>query len=158
MIDWVSLFDYDGVSLVWKHGRGGVSVGSIAGTVNAGGYIQLKVNGRFYYAHRIIWEMHNGQIPDDMEIDHINHNKADNRIENLRLVRHETNTKNAPKYKNNTSGVTGVSWYKRDKKWLAQIMVDGNYIRLGLFDNFEAAVAVRKEAELRYGFHKNHGA
>ena len=158
MIDWVSLFDFDGVSLVWKHGRRGVSAGSIAGTVNAGGYIQVKLNGRLYYAHRIIWEMHNGQIPDGMEIDHINHNKADNRIENLRLVRHKNNTKNRSKHKNNTSGITGVSWYKRDKKWQATIMVDGNYMHLGFFDNFEAAVAARKEAELRHDFHKNHGA
>lgn len=44
MIDWVSLFDFDGVSLVWKHGRGGVYVGSVAGAVNAGGYIQVKVS------------------------------------------------------------------------------------------------------------------
>lgn len=92
-----------------------------------------------------------------MEIDHENHIRNDNRIENLRLVSSKGNKKNTTRRCDNTSGVTGVHWFKRECKWKVQIKVDGKQRHLGLFDNLDDAVAARKAAERQYGFHENHG-
>lgn len=87
---------------------------------------KVKLNGKYTGVHRIIYEMCNGVIPDNMVVDHINRNPLDNRIENLRIVDFQTNNRNLCKYKNNTSGKTGVqftkdnrfrvTWYEDDKK------------------------------------------
>ena len=107
--------------------------------------------------HRIIWEMHNGPIPDGMEVDHINHVRTDNRIENLRLVSRLENCKNRKLNSNNTSGFNGVSWSKRDGKWLAYIYINKKRIRLGLYSDISKAIAAREKANLSHKFHKNHG-
>lgn len=100
--------------------------------------------------------MFNGETPDGMQIDHINHDRSDNRIQNLRMVTKISNGRNLTKKINNTSGVTGVSWYKSRGKWRVQIMVDRKSMHIGYFSDFESAVAARISANERYGFHKNH--
>lgn len=97
-----------------------------------------------------------GEFPDG-EIDHINGNKADNRICNLRCVDHFTNMKNYPLPRNNKSGIIGVSWYKALSKWEAKIQHDGKSIHLGYFDDLDDAAKARKAAEEKYSFHANHG-
>lgn len=79
------------------------------------------------FAHRIIWEMFNGAIPEGKEIDHINGVKSDNRIENLRLCDRHINCKNAAKRRDNSSGVTGVS-KTYNGKWVVQIQYNGDRI------------------------------
>jgi hypothetical protein len=117
---------------------------------------QVFLSNRAYVIHRVIWCHVYGEWPDkDMVIDHINGDKRDNRLQNLRLVTHSENSKNLSRSKSNLSGVVGV--HKRDGKWIAQIRNNYKHIALGSFDNFEDAVAARKEAELEYGFHENHG-
>lgn len=101
--------------------------------------------------------MHNGQIPDGMEIDHINHIRTDNRIENLRLVSRLTNMKNKSMYANNSSGVTGVRWDSRFGEWISRITTNGKIIYLGSFDNINDAITARNVAEAKIGFHDNHG-
>jgi len=98
-----------------------------------------------------------GPIPKGFEIDHIDHNSLNNRIENLRLVSSRENSMNLPLPKHNTSGRVGITWAKREKKWQAQIGLDYKTIILGHFDKFEDAVAAREAAEKKYGFHPNHG-
>lgn len=132
--------------------------GDITGCDNGHGYIQVYLNGRYYKGHRIAWEMTYGEIPEGYEIDHINHIRSDNRLCNLRLVSKSENQRNLSKYKNNTSGVTGVSWDKSKNKWVAQIHVNRKHINLGRFDNPLDAAAARKRAEIKYGFHDSHGA
>lgn len=119
------------------------------------GYFQGGVGGEKYLAHRVIWAMHAGEWP--VEIDHINGDRSDNRLSNLRNVTRSGNMKNQRLSTANTSGFIGVSRFKRDNKWQAKIMVARKCIFLGLFDTPEAAVAARKAAELKYGFHENHG-
>lgn len=123
---------------------------------NGNGYRMGRLDYRAHLAHRVIWAMHHGAWPDG-QIDHIDHDRMNNRIPNLRVVQHQENHRNTSHRKNNTSGVMGVSWYKAGDKWTAYIMVGGAKQHLGYFDNFDDAVAARKAAEARYGFHRNHG-
>jgi hypothetical protein len=104
----------------------------------------------------VIWCHVYGEWPEkNLVIDHINGDEKDNRIQNLRLVTHSENNKNSSRPKSNTSGVIGV--HKKRGKWIAQIQENYKKITVGSFDSFEDAVKARKEAELKYGFHENHG-
>ncbi|VXD04922.1 conserved hypothetical protein [Enterobacterales bacterium 8AC] len=132
--------------------------GGVAGCVS-NGYKVVSVNKRLYFTHRIIWVMHYGDIPVGYEIDHINHVKDDNRVSNLRLVTHSDNQKNLSMLKNNSSGINGVFSDKRNGNWIAQIKPRGKKTKhLGSFGNKSDAIAARKAAEIKYGFHENHGS
>lgn len=117
-------------------------------TNHSAGYARVSVNGRMLYAHRIIYAIVYGEMP--MDVDHINRNRIDNRIENLRDVSKSENQHNSKKRKNNTSGFPGVSWDTRDQKWQAYIMVDRRKIHLGYFEDFDDAVQARKIAKIKY--------
>ena len=134
-----------------------VSAGSIAGSVNKDGYIQIGYKRKPYLAQNIIWEMHNGPIPYGMVIDHIDHNRLNNLLNNFRLVTKAVNNQNKSRASNNTSGMTGVYWHKRDKVWVASIRVNGVLIQLGQSPSLSKAIKLREEANIKYGFHKNHG-
>lgn len=101
--------------------------------------------------------MHNGPIPKGYQIDHLDHNRYNNRIENLRLVTNQENHRNMPIRKDNCSGYTGVRWVIDRGKWSATICIDGKTKHLGLFRDKDDAIAARQEAEIKYGFHPNHG-
>jgi hypothetical protein len=88
--------------------------------------------------------------PEDMMIDHIDHNPLNNSRSNLRICTNQQNQMNSGKSKNNKSGVIGVHWNKANEKWRAQITLNNKQIHLGLFDNFEEVCKVRKEAEIKY--------
>jgi len=120
------------------------------------GYKQIQLHNNRYYVHRLAWLLSTGAWPKD-QIDHINGVRDDNRIINLRVVSIAGNQRNATKRVDNTSGVTGVYWSNRKKKWSAQIMVDQKYIYLGTFDDFNEAVKTRIDAESKHDFHVNHG-
>ncbi len=132
-------------------------IGKQAGTFSKqSGYINIQLLGKFYRAHRLSWLYMTGKFPND-EIDHINHNRADNRFENLRDVDATTNQRNRELPCTNTSEVSGVNWDKKSKQWRARISVDSKRINLGLFPVFSEAVDARKNAEVLYGYHENHG-
>ena len=97
-----------------------------------------------------------GSYPPD-QIDHINGDRADNRWTNLRHANNTENSRNTKIACNNSSGVTGVCFNKREQKWRAAIGNNGKVISLGDFDNFDDAVRARKEAEKLYNYHPNHG-
>ena len=88
--------------------------------------------------------------PEDMIVDHIKHNRRDNRKSKLRILSYSNNNMNQCKRINNTSGVTGVSFYKNSNKWNAYITVNYKKINLGYYINFEEAVEARKRAEEKY--------
>lgn len=98
-----------------------------------------------------------GAIPPGAIIDHIDQDGSNNRIENLRLADKKINGRNARRSKANTSGATGVVWYKRKSKWAARITIDAKSIHLGYFESLEAAQASYEAAKLVAGFHPNHG-
>lgn len=107
-------------------------------------------------AHRVAFAIYYGKHPDG-EVDHINGNRSDNRITNLRAVTRTINARNMKKSSANKSGVTGVSFFKAGRKWQARIMDCGKYRHLGYFQSFDDAVAARKNAEVMIGYHPNHG-
>ena len=119
------------------------------------GYLCGAILGESAKAHRVIWKMVHGT--DAEQVDHINGVTNDNRLENLRSVSQVENSRNMRVYADNHSGVFGVVWHKRIAKWAAQIKVNQAPLHLGYFDLFWDAVAARKEAEVKYGFHDNHG-
>ena len=121
------------------------------------GYRVAKIDGKTVKQHRYIWEKTNGPIPAGMQIDHINGEPDDNRMENLRLVTRQENMQNAKLSVNNKSGVTGVRWYDKRGKWRSQMQAGGEKIHLGYFDDWFEAVCARLSANNRYGFHTNHG-
>ena len=133
-----------------------IKVGDIAGGMNIG-YLIICVNGKKYQAHRLAWLYVYGEAPKH-QLDHINHDRSDNRILNLRCTTNQENHKNRTINKNNTSGIIGISWHKKSNKWQVRIMINGKDKYLGRFkDKFEA-ISARMSANHKYGFHPNHGA
>lgn len=133
-----------------------VKIGDVAGAVNKDGYVLIQICNKSFRAHRLAWFYAYGEWPVG-QVDHINRNRSDNRINNLRITTNQGNSKNKSKPKNNTSGVPGVSWRKDRNKWQARIGVDFKQKSLGFYDDFDDAVAARKRAEEELGFDKTHG-
>lgn len=130
--------------------------GSEAFTATSHGYKLGSINGANYRAHRVIWCMVYGSDPTE-EIDHINGDKADNRLINLRAVTTLENMRNLRRPSDNKSGVIGVNWDTEKEKWHASITVEGRQIFLGYFGDLGLAAAARQGAERCLGFHPNHG-
>lgn len=131
------------------------SNGKIASNIH-NGYIRIFINYNEYRAHRLAYLYMTGKMPQST-VDHINQDKADNRWDNLRIVDHQKNARNLPRYANNKSGSTGVYFHKRDKQWIAFIHVNGKKIHLGCFRNQNDAIYARTTANTQYDFHNNHG-
>lgn len=165
-----SLFEYDAATgmLRWKLRQQSdfatKRAWSIINTRNGGktvatqsrGYYVVGIKNRRYRVHRIIWLMFKGEMPAG-EIDHINGNPSDNRIENLRLVSPLENRRNMKTPKNNTSGEIGVSFRRQRNTWRAYIMVNNQQLTLGHFPTKLEATAARSAGERLLGFHRNHG-
>ncbi len=126
-----------------------VKVGDVAGCPDGRGYLQIRVQSRKYQAHRLAWLYVYGEWPKD-QLDHINRIRTDNRISNLREVTNKQNLQNAGKRSNNTSGHSGVRWYRQSSKWVACITHNYKRIHLGFFATIEEAIAARKAAEKLY--------
>ncbi len=131
-------------------------IGKTAGSLNSLGYIKISINNKSYAAHRLALLYEFGELPTN-EVDHIDHNRSNNKITNLRIVSRTINNRNKTFQKNNTSGTMGVRWHKSSKRWRAEIKVQGKKIHLGAFKIIEDAKKCRKEGIAKYGFHKNHG-
>jgi hypothetical protein len=133
-----------------------VKVGDVAGSMTAQGYRQINFNGKVYKAHRLAFLWMNGEFPTN-QVDHINHNRLDNRWINLRVASQQENQRNASMRADNKSGFTGVGWHKRDKKWGARIRIKGKNKHLGYFTDLDEAINARKRANVKHNFHQNHG-
>ena len=121
----------------------------------AKGYHVGSIDGKLYRASRIIFKMVTGIDAD--QVDHEDGNNQNNRFKNLRDVTGQQNQMNMKRASNNTSGTTGVCWSSSKKKWEAKIKVNQKTIHLGRFDDLQDAIDARKAAEVKYGFHPNHG-
>lgn len=120
------------------------------------GYTQTKILCRVYRGHRVAWALFYGEWPRG-ELDHINGDRTDNSIANLRDVGRTENGKNLCVSRRNKSGVVGVTWDRERERWFASIRHGGRTVSLGRFDSLEAAAAARRRAEQNFGFHQNHG-
>ena len=129
--------------------------GKQAGAISLG-YLKVSVFDLRIQAHRVCWAIHYGEWPEG-QIDHINGDRTDNRIANLRVVTNAENMRNKKRPANNISGVVGVYWEALANRWRAGIGVDGAWHSLGVFTSFDEACAARAAAELKLGFHPNHG-
>lgn len=144
-----TLFEYKDGNLYWKERRGGKVVeGSKAGSYNPSGYFNVEINYVKYRLHRIIFMWHNGYLP--KEVDHINGNKLDNRIENLRASTKSQNLRNSGIRKTNTSGYKNVHWRKDLKKWAVHLRAFGKSKHIGFFEDLELAGLVAEEARNKY--------
>lgn len=135
-------------AFTWKVSYARAQAGTVAGSVDAYGYTVIRVDTVLYKAHRLAWLYVHGAWP-KRNIDHINRNRSDNRIANLRDVDQSVNTFNGKLRKNNSSGITGVTWDADRKAWKAAIRVQYRVIQLGRFKNKSDAVAARRSAENR---------
>lgn len=147
-----SFFSSDRIHKAWNTKWSGKE----AAGAGSRGYRQVSILGKRYKAHRVVWLLEYGQWPSDT-LDHINGDRTDNRIDNLRCCTQADNLRNRCISTNNQSGVIGVHWEGARGKWRAQIEFQGKVYYLGRFSDKEEAVLARKTAEVHFGFHKNHG-
>lgn len=142
------LFEYKDGQLLRKTKRGGKTKGAPTGCDNGFGYLVTGVNYKLYPTHRLIFLYHSGYLPN--VIDHINGNKQDNRIENLREATVSQNNYNCKKRKTNTSGHKNVYWDKTRNKWMVNMRVERRGKHIGYFDNIEDAIKAAIEARIKY--------
>ena len=120
------------------------------------GYYRGTILGSSYNAHRVAWALTHNAWPSD-KIDHINGVRNDNRLENMRVVISSDNNKNACIPSDNKSGVIGVCWVKAVKKWKSYISDSGKQKTIGFYLDKGDAISARKAAEIKHGYHPNHG-
>jgi len=124
----------------WACAGKGIRAGAIAGHLDAEGYWVVKVGYRPYRAHRLAWFLTHGEWPAG-EVDHINHERADNRIFNLRVVDRAGNMQNQqrPHVDNKSCGLLGVTWNKQHKRWQAKIVARKVRHHVGYFSDPQVA-------------------
>ena len=147
-------FEYRDGLLYWKgisHPNKQHLLNKPAGSIHKTGYRHISWRGKVQKAHRLIFMLHYGYLPP--EVDHINGDRQDNRIENLRPATRSENQCNRGAIASNTSGYPGVSWHKASKAWYVRVMKDGKSKIIGYFKDLELAGLVSAEARSLY-----HGA
>lgn len=135
------LFDYDPVTgqLRWRHAGPKRIVGASAGTVTPRGYVQIGAGGKTYLAHRLAWLHVHGEWPAN-QLDHIDGDKTNNRIANLRQCVDAENAQNRARHRNNTSGSTGT-YRDQSGMFCARIRSNRKLIHLGTFGTQEEATS-----------------
>jgi len=132
-----------------KNRKGSIRAGDIAGSIHQKGYIQIGVKGKTYLAHRIALIMSGIDLSAEQQVDHINGDRTDNRLKNLRLATNAQNCQNAFRRKDNNSGFKGVSFDEKRGKWRARIGYEKSQKFLGYFSNAEDAHAAYREASIK---------
>ena len=139
----------------WRGALAGCRSNGIAGYKMPCGYMQIRIDNRLYMSHHLAWLYINGCFP-SKDIDHINRNRSDNRIVNLREVNRSENLINSSKSNRNTSGVKGVSWNKKREKWEFQLKHKNKKLN-GYHDSFADAVCNRLAIEQCLGWDRIYG-
>jgi len=142
------LFDYKDGVLYWKQNVGKIKANTKAGSILNSGYCSIVFNGTRYQAHRLVYLLHHGYLP--QYIDHIDGNRLNNFIANLRPATKSQNALNKRLDEKNTSGYRNVYWHKAYKKWRVSLMVARKTIHIGSFDDLELAGLVATEARKKY--------
>lgn len=128
----------------------------LAGTTDRKGYRKMMINGKEYYIHRLVWLYCHGIFP-RFETDHIDGNRTNNRISNLRDVTKSENQKNRKLRSDNKSGCNGVYYDEKKGKYQASISLEGRSVLLGTFKTLEEAAQARELANVQLGYSVNHG-
>lgn len=131
------------------------SAGKEVGSPTKWGHLRFRLRKTGYQVHRVVWLMAYGEWP--KQVDHIDGNPANNRLENLREVSQLLNCRNAARRKDNNSGITGISHAEKSNRWVATVGDSGRKIHLGHYKTLEEAVAARQAAVKVLGYHQNHG-
>ena len=150
------IYDPDNGKFFWKKEslNKARKVGEEAGSYAGNGYSIICVENKRFSGHRLAWYFYYGEWP-DFHIDHMDGDKQNNKINNLRKSNPSVNMKNRGLNKNNTTGYSGIQ--KSRNKWRVRVRIDGKLLNFGTYDNIEDAVRVRNEVYIEYGFHPNHG-
>ena len=126
-----------------------------SGSPNAAGYLRTRIAGKLYYNHRLIWFLHHGTWPE--VIDHINGDRQDNRLENLRACTQSGNMRNSKNKSSSSTGVKGVTWRPTKNRFRARITVDGKEVCVGHFLTLEEArIAVQAARTMHHGEFARH--
>lgn len=131
-----------------KSQRSTAKAGDVLGSKHLEGYFYLTIKKRSYRASRLAWYYMTGEWPGELQIDHINGCKSDDRWANLRICTNTENSRNTKLSKRNTSGHKGVMWHCRVKKWQVSIRIDRKLKHLGYFDDIQDAIIARQQAEI----------
>lgn len=159
-IDLNEILAYDPATgiFTWRINSTRVKAGDKAGTVDRRGYVRIRIGDRKYAAHRLAWLLATGESPGEMTIDHINGNKSDNRIANLRLATNAENQRNKGGHRTKADLPKGVFWNKGKGRFHASIRLDTKLKHLGYFDTAEEAeAAYAKAAKEMHGEFMNLG-
>lgn len=148
-----SFFSSEGSCRSWNNRYSGKE--ALTG-IDDKGYRTGCILNKNYKSHRVIWLIEKGRWPSG-DIDHIDGDTLNNKIENLRDVPHAINRRNSAINKNNTTGVAGVIWHERLQRWMAQMRVGRRTVYLGVYATLHEATIARKAAEKVTGYHPNHG-
>jgi hypothetical protein len=145
------MFSYDATTgiVAWCGSVKKSQIGKHVGTLTAKGYLRARIRGKAIMVHRLAWILYHGSEPSEF-IDHINGNRADNRISNLRLATSCENARNSKLRCDNLQKAKGVSWHKHTQRFSARITFDGKTMNLGYFDTVDSASAAYSQASLKY--------
>jgi len=146
----MSLFDYDPLTgiVTRRTARSNRPAGEVVGSIDGKGYLHVSVGKRFIRLHRLAWFMYFGTLP--AALDHINGDRRDNRLTNLRPCNQHQNSGNTGLSRHNTSGVKGVSYNNRTHFWHAQIKINGKQTYLGRFTTKDEAALAYDIAAIRH--------
>ena len=143
-----SIFEYKDGSLFYKKSCGTMKSGSKAGPSKPDGRIQVKVDGKLYLLHRIIFAMHNGYLPE--MVDHIDGNNTNNRIENLRAATHEQNSWNAKARQDNVVGIKNISYNKKYGSWTVRVQANNIRKYIGSYKSLDEAKGIAMAYRNKY--------
>ena len=152
-----TMLEYRSGKLYRRNSTSGCDIDKPVGTVEKKGYLSFRMDYRFLKVHRVVWVMFNGPIPEGMQIDHIDGDRANNKIENLRVCYQSSNQHNRKLNSNSSSGVKGLRWHKRDRLWVARVQTRGDRIERRFEDREDAVQWLIETRILLHGAFVNHG-
>ncbi len=129
--------------------------GSKTGIIGSTGYLRISIDNKKYYSHRLAWLISKGEWP--QYIDNIDGCRTNNKLSNLRSVTRSENQRNQKLRCRTSSGHLGVAVDSRTGKFIAHIKIGNKRIHLGVFSDLSEAIKARSDANVKYGFHPNHG-
>jgi len=141
----------------WIYRKSGVTLGQVAGSLHVNGYVDIKLDGVVYKAHRLAILYVDGYFPEHT-VDHINRIRDDNRYVNLREASYQCQSRNCAVGVNNTSKVCGVRWRAQRRSWQAFMMVSGKMHYLGHYTCLVEAACARLAGEQCLGYDDWDGA